>query len=251
MITKNNINSAGGIFALFTDFIAIYTGWTLYDNISATSKVYKNTNDNQNFYLFINDANSAYAIFNLWENWDSGVHSGSGNTTGNLYCQKRSGTTCMVGDDVTFIIYCDTADAGYGAYVGFIDPYDVTDTKAICCSSGASSLAGNSQMFLPNHAIIKFLFGKGGASDVGGYCSGHYAGNASYNSVTEKLYINRIAISDASDGYNIRGYAKYAYLNDYILPTGFAVGGTLTIEDKLYKLNRVPNYMYYCFLLYE
>ena len=140
---------AGALLSILDTYLVANDYWSIYDASAGTNaKVYRNYDASASidYYVKIDDNYADYAIVELWEGWDSGSHSGTGNSltqiNGNtMYIQKPSGGYGIAVSNHRFI-FVELA-AGKGYYIGQLKRFDTSKNMPIAIVATSSTFAYN------------------------------------------------------------------------------------------------------------
>jgi len=140
-------NQPGDLLAILDSYLVANDYWSVYDASAGTNtKVYRNydASANVDYYVKVSDNNVGFATIELWEGWDSGSHSGTGNSLTqingyNMYIRKPSGGYGIAVSDHRFIFVKLTDGQAY--YIGQLKRFD-TSKDMPCAIVNTSS--GNS-----------------------------------------------------------------------------------------------------------
>jgi len=127
----NLTNAAGAIISILDTYLVANSYWSVHDASAGTNaKVYRNNKagENSDFYVYVGDNQVDYTQFVLWEGWDAGTHTGSGDSiTG--YLKKSTGGWGMSVLDLRFI-FVNKQD-GHAIYIGQTRRHDTTKDMPI------------------------------------------------------------------------------------------------------------------------
>ena len=73
--------AAGQAISLIDAWVTDQDGWSIFDAIDDQHKVYLCDGGATDFYLYVDDDQSGYSELKVWEGWNSGDHTGTGNNT--------------------------------------------------------------------------------------------------------------------------------------------------------------------------
>ena len=143
--------SAGALLSVLDTYLVANDYWSVYDASAGTNaKVYQNydASANVDYYVKVDDNYANYALIELWEGWDSGSHSGTGQSltqdsagSQSLYIHKPSGGYGITVGDHRFI-FCDLANY-YGYYIGQLSRIDTSKNMPIVICSGYTGISNN------------------------------------------------------------------------------------------------------------
>jgi len=119
--------AAGELLAILDAKLPLNSYWSIYDAAAGTNaKVYRNykPGENSNFYVYVGDNQTGYSSIQLWEGWNSGSHTGTGNSTTLAYIKKDAGAWGLSVLDLRFVF----VNRQYGAaiYCGQLRRHDPT-----------------------------------------------------------------------------------------------------------------------------
>ncbi|MHA1360772.1 MAG: hypothetical protein ACTSRC_21835 [Candidatus Helarchaeota archaeon] len=146
-------HTMGSLISVLDTYLVANDYWSVYDDSAGTAtKVYRNYDPSANvdYYVKVQDNFSgySYAKIELWEGWDSGSHTGTGqgltqdSNDGNyLYIHKPSGGYGIAVGDHRFV-FCDLANY-QGYYVGQLSRIDTSKNMPILICSGYTSISRN------------------------------------------------------------------------------------------------------------
>jgi len=137
--------SAGALLSVLDTYLVANDYWSLYDASAGTNaKVYRNydASANVDYYVKVDDNYANYAIIELWEGWDSGSHSGTGDSlttiNGNtMYIRKPSGGYGIAVSDHRFIFVYLTS--GYAYYIGQLIRFDTSKNMPVAIVATGSA----------------------------------------------------------------------------------------------------------------
>jgi len=141
--------SAGALLSILDTYLVVNDYWSVYDGSAGTNaKVYRNydASANVDYYVKIDDNYADYAIVELWEGWDSGSHSGTGNSltqinSNTMYIRKPSGGYGIAVSNHRFIfVYLAS---GYAYYIGQLIRFDVSKNMPIAIVATSSGSTYN------------------------------------------------------------------------------------------------------------
>jgi hypothetical protein len=128
--------AAGEIITLFDSALVANDNWSIYDgSAGANKKVYRCTDGGVvDFYVSVDDNQADYAIIELWEGWDDGAHTGTGDSrttinTWEMRIYKPTGGYAISVRDLCFVFV--NTDAYLANYVGQLDRFDTTKDMPI------------------------------------------------------------------------------------------------------------------------
>jgi len=138
-------NQPGDLLAILDSYLVANDYWSVYDASAGTNtKVYRNydASANVDYYVKVSDNNVGFATIELWEGWDSGSHSGTGNSlttinSSNMYIRKPSGGYGIAVSDHRFIFVA--LSSGYAYYIGQLMRFDTSKNMPIAIVATASS----------------------------------------------------------------------------------------------------------------
>jgi len=139
----NLTNASGAIISILDTYLVANSYWSVHDASAGTNaKVYRNNKagENSDFYVYVGDDQTNYTQFVLWEGWDAGTHTGSGNSvTG--YLKKSTGGWGISVLDLRFI-FVNKQD-GYAIYIGQTRRFDTTKDMPIMIANADSTPSYN------------------------------------------------------------------------------------------------------------
>lgn len=226
---------ASMIFPLFALFVAGGDHWTLFDDISATEKVYKCDGGTVPFYLYIKNASSDTIENKLCEGWNATSHTAIGYATPvhNIMCETTLYT--INGDETMMIISGgDTANPNNN-YFGYVNPVRAGDTRAILSASGFEHDV-HYGLFDSSNTYNTWLYSETGQRGSVVKSTVSEQAQYSYNSDLATLYLQKFRLGDLNSGEQYRGWPKMLFDIGQDIPTGFALGDTIEYLGETYRL---------------
>lgn len=235
-IVKRTMTSAvGNFFLLMDDWIASGTGWSLYDDLSATSKVYLCDGGATPFYLRMDDNTNYASEFKLSTGWSLATHAYTGYQGTNISWYRAAIEARIVGDETAIHMDYSNLPGRPSIYIGYVNPVDAFDTKAILITGYAySNTAGSA--FNKAYANNYWLYGKVGGNGNILYVSNHTLSQHSYNGPVGKLYLENMRLCEGDTAKRLRAYPKFIYAMSPVLPVGFAAKDTIRVDGVTYQI---------------
>lgn len=240
--------AVGEVIDLLDLWITAQAGWSEYDSYGTEKKVYLCDGGSVPFYLYVDDDTAGYSEVKLYEKWDKGAHTGSGNSTATQYIVKNAATWRVVGDVDHLIIYCaDTVDYARGMYAGYTTPIISGDTKSIFIIASNSSSGTHGFITVTNYSYGFFLFKYGGGVSQGGFVYHPGLDNDQAIAINgEGIVLFPPYVGENSQNKRARGTQKSIYGDGSNLVTGFSVGDTIYLDEMPFVARRV--YDGYCWV---
>jgi hypothetical protein len=134
----------GAMITLLDTELVKNSHWTIFDDSAGTNaKVYRcyDPDDDTLFYWYVDDdVHTDYCQTKLYETWDAGAHTGTGETGAYSNFRHKDGTYNISLDDTQLIYVDETAGYGNACFVGRVKAIDPTLPQmiAIMAHDGAS-----------------------------------------------------------------------------------------------------------------
>jgi len=228
--------SAGALLSILDTYLVANDYWSVYDSAAGTNaKVYRNydASANVDYYVKVDDNYTDYAIVELWEGWDSGGHSGTGNSLAtinsySMYIQKPSGGYSIAVSDHRFIFIKLTDGQAY--YIGQLKRFDTSKNMPIAIVATASNSTYNPLAYFNSGSAAGWacLFDELG--NVGSilYPREHNSAHQSLMTIASTVLIfETVAVNDSTEKAmgQIEGVCRY-----YNQANGLANGQTVSLD---------------------